>query len=84
MFVRFKTLCVSHIYKLCNIYVIVVSNMTYETKTRKMWRVVTVVPYEWRQLIERRVKEKGYTSVGEYLRDLIRTDLELAKLLEGV
>ncbi len=36
----------------------------------------TKVNEEMYQKINNRVKEKGYSSIAEYLRDLIRRDLE--------
>ncbi|PUA31279.1 MAG: hypothetical protein B7O98_09555 [Zestosphaera tikiterensis] len=49
---------------------------------KKMWHIGLVVPIEWRSLILRRIDMKGYISVSDYLRSLIREDLEKAGLLE--
>jgi len=51
--------------------------------SKRMWRVGLVVPAEWKEKVQTRVKAKGYTSVGEYVRDLIREDLEKAGLLSS-
>ncbi len=45
-------------------------------------KIETMISPEWGPLIIKRVKMKGYTSTSEYVRDLIRRDLESAKLLE--
>jgi len=53
------------------------------TQTPRMWRVSLVAPAEWKPLVQKRMAQKGYISLGDYVRDLIREDLEKAGLLEG-
>ena len=57
--------------------------MQHINQRKKMWRVGVVVPAEWKPLIHRRMSMKGYISIGDYLRDLIREDLLEAGLLGG-
>ncbi|MEM4958843.1 MAG: ribbon-helix-helix domain-containing protein [Nanopusillaceae archaeon] len=43
-----------------------------ESKPRRYIRVATVVPREWYEKIHRYMKKKGYYSISELLRDIVR------------
>ena len=57
--------------------------MPYLIRMEKYWRINVAVPSKWKDLVIRRVKDLGYTSVGDYVRDLVRKDLKEAGLLGG-
>ena len=50
----------------------------------RSYKIEVPVSPEWKQLIKKREKMKGFKSTAEYVRHLIRKDLEAAKLLEVV
>ena len=35
-----------------------------------------VIPKTWKELIERLARERGYMSISEFIRDLLRRELE--------
>jgi len=56
--------------------------MIEKKERKKMWHIGLIVPIEWRPLILKRIDKMGFMSVSDYLRSLIREDLEKAGLLE--
>ena len=47
-----------------------------------MKRMVFNAPQEWKELIKKRMQQLGYKTMSEYVRSLIRRDLEEAGLLK--
>ena len=43
-------------------------------KTKDLWVLTVSLPSEWRAR-DRSMKEKGYRTYAEYIRDLVRRDL---------
>ena len=44
-------------------------------KTKDLWVLTVSLPSEWRTRVDRSMKEKGYRTYAEYIRDLVRRDL---------
>jgi len=45
-------------------------------KSNKDYTIINlVIPKEWKELIERLARERGYMSVSEFIRDLLRREL---------
>jgi len=40
-------------------------------------RVQSLIPREWYPKIRKLMEKKGYTSVSEYIRDLVRRSIEV-------
>ncbi|MEM3265427.1 MAG: hypothetical protein QXE05_08160 [Nitrososphaeria archaeon] len=55
--------------------------MTVRIQVEK-YRISTVIPITWKEKVNIRAREMGYTSVADYLRSLVREDLEEAGLLK--
>jgi len=44
--------------------------------TENIWVIKAEVPEEWKPKVLKKMKEKGYRTVAELLRDLVREFLE--------
>ncbi|MEM3265432.1 MAG: hypothetical protein QXM14_01345 [Fervidicoccaceae archaeon] len=55
--------------------------MTVRIQVEK-YRISAVIPITWKEKVNIRAREMGYTSVADYLRSLVREDLEEAGLLK--
>ena len=44
-------------------------------KTKDLWVLTVSLPSEWKTRVDKSMKEKGYRTYAEYIRDLVRRDL---------
>jgi len=49
--------------------------MTETIQTQKVWILKARVPFSWKPLVEKRMKELGIYTYEEYLRHVVRKDL---------
>jgi len=51
--------------------------MTKRKESKDFDTIHLVIPKDWKELIKKKAKERGYMSISEFLRDLLRKELGL-------